>query len=180
MSPSPWEWVTTDRYPAFTLTLTCGMSPHQILAAYGADPMATQLLTEAQAHQTYPLDDERVTLRAGDTGSWGFCFENSTTLGATDSTLACLCEDTDSLMFYKGGDGTNLLAHWRNGSVFDQFEPTDPPTFGRSSSPLLVLVHRYLHTHHAPLLAGPLAITDYTRVAITVDALQGMLHTSII
>ncbi|MFJ5221158.1 DUF6461 domain-containing protein [Streptomyces sp. NPDC088354] len=112
------------------MTFTRGITPHDVLARYGADSRTARLLTSQQAAQLN--ETEGSVLRAGALNDWSFCFEDYGVMGRMPGPLSALSQGTETFSILRGGDGMNGFAHWRNGQCTERFTPgyahTRPPT----------------------------------------------------
>ncbi|MFJ5842290.1 DUF6461 domain-containing protein [Streptomyces shenzhenensis] len=107
----------------FALT-SCGITPEEVLARYGADAHTARPLTRQQAAQ---LADgglsEGSVLRAGQLGDWSFCFEDYGVMVRMPGPLSALSCGTETLSVLRGGDGMSGFAYWQDGRCAERFEP---------------------------------------------------------
>lgn len=134
MIGDPWAWAVDGRRVSFCLTFISGRDPAQVIATLGGDPDRLTLYTEAEAYQQGRPD---VIVRCGTVGTWTFCYEDSAGATATEGMVARLSQGTELLQAIKGGDGTNVIVHARNGRRVEWTEPSpsfQPP--GKGPRPL--------------------------------------------
>ncbi|WP_370671431.1 MULTISPECIES: DUF6461 domain-containing protein [unclassified Streptomyces] len=103
------------------VSFTRGITPHEVLARYGADSRTARLLTRRQAARLSSAEGS--VLRTGTLGAWAFCFEEYGVMGAMPGPLSALSQDTESLSILRGGDGMNTFAYWSDGQCVERFEP---------------------------------------------------------
>ncbi|MEV4756977.1 DUF6461 domain-containing protein [Micromonospora sp. NPDC049559] len=175
MIDDPWAWAVDGRRVSFCLTFISGRDPAQVITTLGGDPDRLTLYTELEAYQQ---GRPNTIIRCGTVGTWTFCYEDSAGATATPATAARLSEGTELLQVIKGGDGTNVIVHARNGRRVEWTEPlrSFQPS-GKGPHPLHSAVQAQMRRE--PEVLGLVAalhlIADYVGGHITEADLEGPL-----
>ncbi|MFF8696768.1 DUF6461 domain-containing protein [Streptomyces sp. NPDC015144] len=174
--PTPWAWVTDPSTVMWCVTFTRCITPHDVLARYGADSRTAQILTRQQAVQLSGAEGS--VLRAGALNNWSFCFEEYGVMGAMSGPLSALSQGTETFSVLRGGDGMNGFACWRDGQCTERFEPGYTYTRPPAPHPWWNAVQEQLDaagTEHSGLVPVLKAVAHHTEAALDTDTLNGPL-----
>ncbi|WP_236246843.1 DUF6461 domain-containing protein [Streptomyces sp. CC210A] len=114
--------------PGFCLTFVQDRTPREVLGAYTPRSTDASLLTLAEARQALRPPYTVSLLRAGQVGSWSFCFEDDLPEGFKPRVLQRLSTGTNVIQVIRGGDGLNTVQRLRCGRQIEFFEPVYRPT----------------------------------------------------
>jgi hypothetical protein len=177
----PWAWAKDPHAVMWCMTLTRGITPHEVLVRYGADARTARFLTRRQAAH---LNDGSLprgsVLRAGALGDWSFCFEDYGVMGMMEGPLSSLSHGTETFSVLLGADGMNGFAHWRDGQCTERFEPGFAHTGPNPPHPWWDAVQERLDAsgEEYPGLVPVLeAVARYTRAVLDAGTLDDPLPT---
>ncbi|MBQ0825277.1 DUF6461 domain-containing protein [Streptomyces tagetis] len=177
-SPTQWAWAADPGMGMWCASLTRGITPHDVLARYGADSRTARLLTRQQAAQL--SGTEGSVLRAGTLDAWAFCFEEYGLMGAMPGPLSALSQGTETFSVLRGGDGMNSFAYWRDGQCIERFEPGFAGTRPPAPHPWWDMVQQQLDaagTEYPGLVPVLKAVALHTDAVLDTDTLNGPLLT---
>ncbi|MFH8886733.1 DUF6461 domain-containing protein [Streptomyces californicus] len=175
------KWFTDPRLPTWCITLTEHLTPDAVLRRYGADPGTARMLARDEASDLYDRALRGGTVvRVGTAGTWAFGYEDIGQAGSRPGPLAVLSRGTQTLSLLRGGDGTNRLAHWRDGQCREAFELGTASRKPQGNHYFWDLVHAASQT--TPWATGLLlalrAITHHSGVVLSKETIQGPLLTA--
>ncbi|GGU62710.1 DUF6461 domain-containing protein [Streptomyces daghestanicus] len=176
-----WEWFTDPGLPIWCITLTEYLTPDAVLRRYGADPGTARMLGHDEASDLYDRALRGGTVvRVGTAGAWAFGYEDIGQAGSRSGPLAALSRGTQTLSVLRGGDGTNRLAHWRDGQCREAFELGTAGRKPQGNHYFWDLVHAAGQTtpRATGLLLALRAITHHTGVVLSKKTLRGPLLTA--
>ncbi|WP_098246945.1 DUF6461 domain-containing protein [Streptomyces formicae] len=164
------SWIAGDHRPGFTLTLSEGFSPYELLRGVGADERHIVPLTNAAAYELLLRDQEdhisdldfldwedeeavaRLTnggflpdppdtiVRAGSVTGWAYALEEFHC--HTGGYIAELSERGRAFCVHRNGKGFSRVDYALHGEVVTSFELGLPPlTNGAEADPVLRFVH---------------------------------------
>jgi len=183
--PGIWGWTSDIGQLGFTVTFSLGLSPEEVLQAYGADATQARSLSRLDAWNAYPPSVGRSQLRAGTIGRWGFCFEEAGTEGIKPATLTRLSADTETISFYTAA-GTSRFIYLKDGQGVEAFEPGRPETLHgnlprRFWDNTIKILERAGHPSSMPPQHAVLqAIVKHVRGLLDRSVLEGPLLTGIL
>ncbi|CAK7286818.1 hypothetical protein SGPA1_41078 [Streptomyces misionensis JCM 4497] len=107
---------------------------------------------------------------------WSFCHEDMDAFGSRHGVLASLSRATETLSLFRGGDGMNLCAVWRNGQREEFFEPGTPVRGSQRNQKLWSLTWG-CREGNSPIVSALHAISNYTGVSLNSAIIAGPLLT---
>lgn len=130
---SAWQWFPAEFDPLVCATFARGVTPDQVIEAFGANPADARLLTAEDARE------EGASVRVGRAGEWAFALDDgcadpwereriSTALSAATEVVTYeINPELSHFRYYANGDEVTsfepLLAHDRAGTEPDRFLP---------------------------------------------------------
>lgn len=176
-----WTWAADSSTAMWCVTFTRDITPHGVLARYGADSRTGRFLTRLQAAQLGGTESS--VLRAGARGDWSFCFEECGVMGAMPGPLSTLSQGTETFSILRGGDGMNGFAHWRDGRCAERFEPGYTYTRPPAPHPWWDAVQEQFDaagTEYPGLVPVLKAVAHHTRATLDIGTINGPLLTLVL
>jgi hypothetical protein len=120
---SEWHWVTQgDLRVGGCLTFARGISPEQMIRAFGMDPGAALMLSEVEAVGANPAGGPP-WIRVGQTGEWAFAVEQLSLIGALEGAGQRLSLGTEAVVVDWTAQPTYEISYMRDGVFVTRFEP---------------------------------------------------------